>query len=201
MIFNYIAQNLLEIAAVIFAILYLVLAVRQNILCWISGIISSILYFFIMRSVGLYMEAYLQIFYVFMGVYGWSQWKKEIINKENFVVHTWSKLHHFFALSMILILSFFSGILLSTFTDSSLPFLDALVTWGAVVATYMVAKKLLENWLYWLVVDSISIVLFISRDLWLTACLFGIYIAIIMFGFRLWSQALKENNAVSSRKN
>ena len=201
MIFNYIAQNLLEIAAVIFAILYLVLAVRQNILCWISGIISSILYFFIMRSVGLYMEAYLQIFYVFMGFYGWSQWKKEIINKENFVVHTWSKLHHFFALSMILILSFFSGILLSTFTDSSLPFLDALVTWGAVVATYMVAKKLLENWLYWLVVDSISIVLFISRDLWLTACLFGIYIAIIMFGFRLWSQALKENNAVSSRKN
>ena len=201
MIFNYIAQNSLEIAAVIFAILYLVLAVRQNILCWISGIISSILYFFIMRSVGLYMEAYLQIFYVFMGFYGWSQWKKEIINKENFVVHTWSKLHHFFALSMILILSFFSGILLSTFTDSSLPFLDALVTWGAVVATYMVAKKLLENWLYWLVVDSISIVLFISRDLWLTACLFGIYIAIIMFGFRLWSQALKENNAVSSRKN
>ena len=201
MIFNYIAQNSLEIAAVIFAILYLVLAVKQNILCWISGIISSILYFFVMRSVGLYMEAYLQIFYVFMGFYGWSQWKKEIINKENFVVHTWSKLHHFFALSMILILSFFSGILLSTFTDSSLPFLDALVTWGAVVATYMVAKKLLENWLYWLVVDSISIVLFISRDLWLTACLFGIYIAIIMFGFRLWSQALKENNAVSSRKN
>jgi nicotinamide mononucleotide transporter len=154
-----------------------------------------------MRSAGLYMEAYLQIFYVFMGVYGWSQWNKEIINKENFVVHTWSKLHHFFALSMILILSFLSGTLLSTFTDSSLPFLDALVTWGAVVATYMVAKKLLENWLYWLVIDSISIILFISRDLWLTACLFGIYIVIIMFGFRSWSKALKENNAVSPRKN
>ena len=108
---------------------------------------------------------------------------------------------YLFVLSIILILSFLSGTLLSTFTDSSLPFLDALVTWGAVVATYMVAKKLLENWLYWLVVDSISILLFISRDLWLTACLFGIYIVIIMFGFRLWSQALKENNAVSPRKN
>ena len=104
MIFNYIAQNSVEMAAVIFAILYLVLAVRQNILCWISGIISSILYFFIMRSAGLYMEAYLQIFYLFMGLYGWSQWKKETKNKENFVVHTWSKLNNFFALSMILIL-------------------------------------------------------------------------------------------------
>jgi nicotinamide mononucleotide transporter len=95
-------------------------------------------------------------------------------------------------------LSFLSGVLLSTYTDSSLPFLDALVTWGAVVATYMVAKKLLENWLYWLVVDSISILLFISRDLWLTACLFGVYIVIIVFGFRLWRKALKQNNAVSS---
>ena len=197
MIFNYIVQNWLEIAAVIFAILYLVLAVKQNILCWISGILSSILYFFIMRSAGLYMEAYLQIFYVFMGFYGWSQWKKEKINQENLVVHTWSKLNHFLALSMILILSFISGTLLSSFTDSVFPFLDALVTWGSVVATYMVAKKLLENWLYWLVVDSISILLFISRDLWLTACLFGIYIVIIMFGFSLWSKALKENNAVS----
>ncbi len=73
MIFNYIAQNWVEIAAVIFAILYLVLAVKQNILCWISGILSSILYFFIMRSAGLYMEAYLQIFYVFMGFYGLVQ--------------------------------------------------------------------------------------------------------------------------------
>ena len=197
MIFNYIFQNWIDISAFILAILYLVLAVKQNILCWVCGIISSALYFFIMRSAGLYMEAYLQIFYVFMGFYGWSQWKKETINKENFVVHTWSKLHHFFALSMILILSFLSGTLLSTFTDSSLPFLDALVTWGAVVATYMVAKKLLENWLYWLVVDSISILLFISRDLWLTACLFGIYIVIIMFGFRSWRQAQKGNNAVS----
>ena len=199
MIFNYIFHNLIEITAVVLAILYLVLAVKQNILCWVCGIISSALFFFIMRSAGLYMEAYLQIFYVFMGFYGWSQWKKETINKENFVVHTWSKLHHFLALSMILILSFLSGTLLSKFTDSSLPFLDALVTWGAVVATYMVAKKLLENWLYWLVVDSISILLFISRDLWLTACLFGIYIVIIMFGFRSWRQALKENNAVSHR--
>ena len=102
------------------------------------------------------------------------------------------------ALSIILMLSFLSGTLLSSFTDSAVPFLDAFVTWGAVVATYMVAKKLLENWLYWLVIDSISILLFISRDLWLTACLFGVYIVIIVFGFRLWSKALKENNAVSS---
>ena len=198
MIFNYILQNWIEITAVFLAILYLVLAVKQNILCWICGIISSILYFFIMRSAGLYMEAYLQIFYVFMGLYGWSQWQKAPKNNVNFEVNTWSQSQHFIALSIILILSFLSGTLLRNFTDAALPFMDALVTWGAVAATYMVAKKLLENWIYWLVIDSISILLFISRDLWLTAFLFCIYIFIIILGYRLWSKTLKENNAVSN---
>jgi len=198
MIFNYILLNWIEITAVFLAILYLVLAVKQNILCWICGIISSILYFFIMRSAGLYMEAYLQIFYVFMGFYGWSQWQKAPKNNVNFEVNTWSQSQHFIALSIILILSFLSGTLLGNFTDAALPFLDALVTWGAVAATYMVAKKLLENWIYWLAIDSISILLFISRDLWLTAFLFCIYIVIIIFGYRLWSKTLKENNAVSN---
>lgn len=198
MIFNYILLNWIEITAVFLAILYLVLAVKQNILCWICGIISSILYFFIMRSAGLYMEAYLQIFYVFMGFYGWSQWQKAPKNNVNFEVNTWSQSQHFIALSIILILSFLSGTLLRNFTDAALPFMDALVTWGAVAATYMVAKKLLENWIYWLVIDSISILLFISRDLWLTAFLFCIYIVIIIFGYRLWSKTLKENNAVSN---
>ena len=98
---------------------------------------------------------------------------------------------------MILLFSIISALLLGSFTNAALPFWDALVTWGAVVATYMVAKKLLENWIYWLVIDSISILLFISRDLWLTALLFGFYIVIIIFGYRLWLKTLKENHAIS----
>ena len=196
MIFNYIFQNWIEITAVVLAILYLVLAVKQNILCWVCGIISSVLYFFIMRSAGLYMEAYLQIFYVFMGFYGWSQWKTKTRNTSNFVVNTWNKSRHLFATSMVLMLSIISATMLRFFTDAALPFLDALVTWGAVVATYMVAKKLLENWIYWLVIDSISIFLFISRGLFPTAFLFGIYIIIIIYGYRSWSKKLQEDNAL-----
>ena len=198
MIFNYIFQNWIEITAVVLAILYLVLAVKQNILCWVCGIISSVLYFFIMHSAGLYMEAYLQIFYVFMGFYGWSQWKTKTSNTSNFIVNTWNKSQHLFATSMVLMLSIISATMLRFFTDAALPFLDALVTWGAVVATYMVAKKLLENWIYWLVIDSISIFLFISRDLFPTAFLFGIYIIIIIYGYRSWSKKLQEDNALST---
>jgi len=196
MIFDYFQNHSLELIAVLLAILYLSLAVRQNILCWPAGIISSVLYFFIMNSAGLYMEAYLQIFYVLMGFYGWSQWKK--VTNDSFVVNTWSGLKHFYAISFVLILSFSSGLFMHSFTDAALPFIDAFVTWGAIIATYMVAKKLIENWIYWFVIDSISILLFISRGLIPTAFLFGIYIVIIFFGYKSWKKILEKNNEIVS---
>ena len=185
---NFIVQNWLEITAVIFAILYLILAVKQNILCWIAGIISSVLYFFIMQKAGLYMEAYLQVFYVVMGIYGWSQWSASNASNPSFIVNTWSKYQHMIAISIILALSLLSGFLLERYTDAALPFLDALVSWGAVVATYMVAKKLLENWIYWFVIDATSIFLFIERGLWLSAVLFATYLVIIFFGYQSWNK-------------
>ena len=188
MISNFIVQNWLEITAVIFAILYLILAVKQNILCWIAGIISSVLYFFIMQKAGLYMEAYLQVFYVVMGIYGWSQWSASNASNPSFIVNTWSKYQHMIAISIILALSLLSGSLLERYTDAALPFLDALVSWGAVVATYMVAKKLLENWIYWFVIDATSIFLFIERGLWLSAVLFAAYLVIIFFGYQSWNK-------------
>ena len=188
MIFNFIVQNWLESTAVIFAILYLILAVKQNILCWTAGIISSVLYFFIMQKAGLYMEAYLQVFYVVMGIYGWSQWSASNASNPSFIVNTWSKYQHMITISIILVLSLLSGFLLERYTDAALPFLDALVSWGAVVATYMVAKKLLENWIYWFVIDATSIFLFIERGLWLSAILFATYLVIIFFGYQSWNK-------------
>ena len=150
----------MEFIAVILAVVYLLLAVKQNIFCWAAAISSSSLYFFVMYSAGLYMEAYLQIFYILMAFYGWSQWKEK---ETPLKITNWSTSNHLKAMSLILFLSISSGYLLDLFTDAALPFLDALTTWGAVVATYMVAKKLIENWIYWFVVDTISIFLFLSR--------------------------------------
>ena len=198
MISNFIVQNWLESTAVIFAILYLILAVKQNILCWTAGIISSVLYFFIMQKAGLYMEAYLQVFYVVMGIYGWSQWSASNASNPSFIVNTWSKYQHMITISIILVLSLLSGFLLERYTDAALPFLDALVSWGAVVATYMVAKKLLENWIYWFVIDATSIFLFIERGLWLSAILFATYLAIIFFGYQSWNKVREGQSVVSS---
>ena len=147
------------------AIAYLLLALKQNKLCWFSLIAISIQYLYVMYQAGLYMESLLQVFYLCMGFYGLSQWTKTINNNQNTYVDIWSIGNHIFAISLIIVLSFLSGILLSNFSNAALPFIDAFTTWGAIVASYMVAKKILENWIYWFVIDFISVFItkFLSR--------------------------------------
>ena len=187
MSFELLIDNLAEIIGMVFAICYLLLAVRQIIWCWLAWILSSCLYLYVMFNAGLYMEAALQIFYVAMGFYGWMQWSKGG-TEDHLVVRRWGLDGHLFAVAVILILTLLSGEVLSNYTAAAMPFMDALTTWGAIVTTYMVAKKLIENWIYWFVIDSISIYLFISRELYFTAGLFFVYLFIIIFGYRSWKQ-------------
>lgn len=180
------------------AIAYLLLALKQNKLCWFAWIASSILYLYVMYQAGLYMESLLQVFYLCMGFYGLSQWTKTINNNQNTYVDIWSIGNHIFAISLIIVLSFLSGILLSNFSNAALPFIDAFTTWGAIVASYMVAKKILENWIYWFVIDFISVFIFASRGLYFTSALFVTYLVIIYFGYKSWSQIrLNQNESIA----
>ena len=183
----------LESLAVVTAIMYLILAAKEDVRCWYAALISSILYFYIMLQAGLLMEGGLQIFYVFMAVYGWMQWKDTNNKTSSLKISSWNKTTHLIIISFVITLSLFSGIFLEKFTNAALPFLDALTTWGAIASTYMVAKKVIENWFYWFVIDSISIYLFISRELFLTAFLFLIYLVIIIYGYRSWKKLLKNS--------
>jgi len=194
MIFNFPTNLFIEALAVLFAVTYLLLlAVKQDVKCWFAAIISSTLYFFIMYKAGLYMEAWLQIFYIVMAFYGIQQWTVTNNNQSKFIVRSWRWNTHFWVIAIIIILAIITGLLLEKFTNAALPFLDGLTTWGAIITTYMVAKRLLENWIYWFVIDMISIYLFLSRGLFLTAILFCIYLVIIFFGYRSWIKIRDEN--------
>ena len=180
------------------AIAYLLLALKQNKLCWFAWIASSILYLYVMCQAGLYMESLLQVFYLCMGFYGLSQWSKTINNNQNTYVDIWSIGNHIFAIALVIVLSFLSGILLSNFSNAALPFIDAFTTWGAIVASYMVAKKILENWIYWFVIDFISVFIFASRGLYFTSALFVTYLVIIYFGYKSWSKIrLNQNESIA----
>ena len=180
----------LEIAAVVLAVAYLVLAIRQNPWCWAAAMVSSAIYLWLMFEAALYMESALQIFYIAMAVYGWWCWTHPTRGRagESAVlrISTWPLHRHVFTAVGILLLAGASGALLSRYTDAALPYLDSFTTWGAIVATYLVARKILENWLYWFVIDSVSVYLYVSRELYLTAALFVGYLVLIIVGYRAW---------------
>ena len=186
----------LEIFAVCSAILYLILAANEDVRCWYAALFSSLLYMYIMYTAGLMMESFLQIFYIFMAIYGWYIWSSKINVKQQLKIRSWKMQYHLYTITIVILLAIISGFLLEKYTQAALPFLDAFTTWGAIITTYMVAKKIIENWIYWFVIDSISIYLFISRELYLTSLLFFIYLIIIIFGYRSWMKKLNADETI-----
>ncbi len=184
----FLAQSWLEIVAVITAVLYLVLAVKESRWCWVYGFISTAIYIFLFYDVSLLSESLLNVYYLIMAVYGWVQWNKKGL-------FTQVKIHKLLMLTHVKIL-IASAVLTPAIgyfmhkLDASFPYLDAFVAILAVVATLMTTKKIFENWYYWLVVDSISIYLFWQKGMILTAFLFVIYIVLIFVGIRHWKNLI-----------
>ena len=181
--------SFIEVLAVLFSIAYVLLAARQNILCWTFAAISVILYIYICITAKLFPESILQIFYLIMAIYGYYNWKKPV--KIN--INIWSVRKHFLIMLLGAILTFLMGFYFSTYTSSKMPIIDSFTTIFSIIATYMVTNKVLENWLYWIVIDIVSIYLYFSRDLQLTSLLFLVYTVIAIFGYFSWSKKINLN--------
>ncbi len=188
-----------EVVAVIFALTYLLLALKENILCWYAALISTAIYTMLFWDASLLMESALQIYYIAMAVYGWYQWRnKSSQSKSSLPISTWSGTQHALAIGGVLAISYISGVLLQENTSAAWPFVDSFTTWASVITTYMVTKKILENWIYWFVIDSVSIVLYWDRGLYLTALLFVAYIVIVIFGFMAWQKSYREQQMLEA---
>lgn len=187
-----------EAAAVALAIAYLLLAIVQNIWCWVAAFVSTCIYLVLMYEARLYMESVLQLFYLGMAVYGWYHWRHGPGPNHSLPVTSWRLRQHAAATAAILAMALASGRVLDTYSDAALPYLDSFTTWGAVVTTWMVARKILENWLYWFVIDSVSIYLYVSRGLYLTAWLFALYLVLIVFGYAAWRRQLRQQGPVAA---
>ena len=153
MISNFISEFWMEIAAVILAIIYLLLAVKQDVKCWFAAIISSTLYFFIMYDAGLYMEAYLQIFYIMMAFYGLQQWRGVDNDAPQFIVRTWDKKMHIKIITLIVIMTVISGFLLEKYTNAVLPFIDFTLRRFKI---WIFCKQMLYYFLDFLKIDSLK---------------------------------------------
>jgi nicotinamide mononucleotide transporter len=165
---------------------YLGFAIRQSAWCWAFAVASAVLYLFVFARAGLVMQAALQVFYVGVSVYGWRAWRGSV-SEAPLAVSRWSAPQHALAWAAIAVYALVNSRLITRGAETSwVPYLDAAIAWGSVLTTWMVARKVLENWLYWVVLDIAAAVLAASQGLAATALLFLLYTMLALRGYWQW---------------
>lgn len=182
------ATSTLEVVSVFFGLVYVILAARENIWCWPAAFVGTGTAIFLFWDASLVMESALNVYYLVMAVFGWWQWHGGGANKSSLTISSWKFRQHFIAIGLIAALTLMSGYLLSTRSEAALPYVDSFTTWSAVITTWMVARKILENWLYWIVIDLVAMWLFSERGLYLYALLFLLYTFIAVIGHFQWKR-------------
>ena len=193
-----IQERPLEAASVLFSVLYLVLAIRESLWCWPAAFLSSVLTLAVVLGVRLYSEVVLNVYYAAMAVYGWYQWHYggRTRGAAQLPISIWPLKLHALAIGGSLALSATVGLLMSRYTQAAFPYLDAFVTVFSVVTTYLVARKILENWLYWLVVDSLALYVYWQRELYFFVGLFVLYLVLVVIGLVRWHRDWRAQIAV-----
>ena len=195
-----IQERPLEAASVLFSVLYLVLAIRESLWCWPAAFLSSVLTLAVVLGVRLYSEVVLNVYYAAMAVYGWYQWQYggRTRGAAQLPISIWPLKMHALAIGGSLALSAAVGLLMSRYTQAAFPYLDAFVTVFSVVTTYLVARKILENWLYWLVVDSLALYVYWQRELYFFVALFALYLVLVVIGLARWHRDWRAQIAVAA---
>lgn len=185
---------LLELLSVIFGLIYLLLLIKQNILCWLFGIVGSTLSIFLFYHTKLYSEAILYVYYVVMGVYGYYLWSQKSDNHSNESISlTVSDKGIFFHIFCIIITSVFALALawfFDSYTDADWPYLDAFTTTFSFLATYLEARKVLSGWIYWIIINGLTIGLYYNKDLDFYSGLTLIYFVMSFVGYFRWKKEM-----------
>jgi nicotinamide mononucleotide transporter len=196
------AQSGWEWLAAGLGILYVILAAKESIWCWPAAFISTAIYTWLFWSGLLPMQALLNAYYMIMAVYGFTIWRSTQTGKlagklaskpeTPLRIHTRSIRFHLVFMSTGVALTLLTGGYLSTFEALRLPYLDAAVTVFSVMNTVLMARKVLENWLYWIVIDSAAIALYWQTGYYVTIIMFSVYLGLAVYGYFNW-QTLKRS--------
>lgn len=189
---SWIGTHYVEILGVIFSILYLFFSIRQNILLWPLGMASALLYMVVFFQSKFYAAMGLNGYYVVISVYGWFLWKRGSGEGGSELPVSRLGLRNGLLLLGITAAAFAGiGMLLKSYTDSPVPYWDAFTTALSFTATWLLARKILENWILWIIVDLVSMGLYLYRGLYPTFLLFAIYTTMAVIGYFKWLQAFK----------
>ncbi len=193
LILDWLVSNKIELLGAILGIAFIFFSIRQNILTWPTGLATSALYIVVFFQSKFYADMGLQVYYVGISIYGWYYWIKGKKTKNSATVSVKQTNKRLWLKLMVISLLLYVAILiiLLNFTDSDIPFMDSFTTALSIIATWMLAKKYIEQWLIWIFVDIISAGLYIYKELWPTVILFAVYTVMAYLGYIQWRKDLK----------
>ncbi|WP_372755133.1 nicotinamide riboside transporter PnuC [Labilibaculum sp.] len=194
---NWIIDNIIEIIGTLAGLVFLYLEIKQNKWLWPVGLLTSAMYIYVFFVAKLYADMSLQFYYVFISIYGWIAWTKGKQKEELPVTKLTNKLF-MVLLGASLLIYFLISYLLVNYTDGSIPYWDAFTTALSIVATWMLARKILEQWLVWVLVNAVSLCLYIYKGLYPTSILFLFYTILAVVGYIHWKKDLLQSEAFSS---
>ena len=179
-----------EITAALLGVAYVLLAAKESLWTWAFGFASTLIYTIIFWEGALLSSSLLNFYYMLMAVYGFYAWRK---GKENEALkitsYTLSKNFQFIVIGLII--SIVVGYLSNTYTNAKLAYMDSFVLVFSVISTWMLTQKVLENWLYWLIIDSVAIVLYWHMNYLATVMLFVVYIVLGLYAYVTWRKEFK----------
>ncbi len=189
-IYGWLIDHYVEVCGTITGFLYLGFSIRQHFLTWPVGLLNALFYIAVFYTSRIYADMTLQFYYVVISIYGWWCWYHGSATGNSLMVTKtdaalWLKLMMSFFLLFIVI-----AYILLHYTDSQVPYWDALTTALSIVATWMLARKKIEHWLVWVVVDAISMGLFIFKKLYPTTLLFFVYTVLAVYGYAEWKKGI-----------
>lgn len=185
----------LEVAGAIVGLIYLWLEYRASVWLWAANVVMPAIYIFIYAQSGFYADMGINIYYLVASIYGWAMWRyhKDKEQRELPITHTPRKAIAPLALVGVVSWGAILFVLLR-WTDSTVPYGDSFTTAASIVALYMLARKYVEQWLVWIVVDVVCCWLYIDKGLYPTAALYGLYALLAVFGYRRWLQMMSNDN-------
>ncbi len=190
---EFILNNKVEIAGAILGLLFLYLEIKENKWLWPIGLLTSAMYIYVFFVAKLYADMSLQLYYVVASIYGWVLWARNNTETHEavFIVRLTKKLFVYLTIVTILVYIVIAYILVN-YTDGDIPYWDAFTTALGIVATWMLAKKILEQWLLWIIANAVSLVLYIYKGLYPTAILYLFYTSLAVVGYYQWRNTHKK---------
>jgi len=182
-----------EILAVFFGIAYILFAAKESLWAWFFGFLSTIIYTILFWEGALVSSSLLNFYYMIMAVYGFILWRSGGEKGDELEISRWSVKKNVTVIVSGLIIAIFLAYLSDTYTEAKFPYLDTFVMVFSVIATWMLAKKVLETWIYWMVVDSAAIVLYWKSGYLATILLFVLYVILAFYAYTSWWKTYHES--------